>query len=637
MSKKIILFLFDLACFAAIAVACHPGLSRLSQSISYPSDQYVRGCVLLLLCTFLCRALFKVYGFVWRNTDSAVYLKMILADALGVLLAVGIARVGGDWFVFDLRMHLLVATLHSIAALSSRPIYRLIHLHRKRRSAGVAKHIPVAIVGAGHLGVFLAEELAKTQYLPMFFIERDPYKIGTHVADLPVYPDNDATLRRIAELEIAELFVAVSDLNSETASALYERYCTTGCRIRIYEQPLREAEVTSGLSKSAASKGSLHDFRIEDLLFREALQFENTAKLGFYVGKTVLVTGGGGSIGSEICRQIAGCAPQRLIVLDIYENNAYEIQQELLRRYGRDFPLSVEIASVRDRERMDAVFAYYQPQIVFHAAAHKHVPLMEQNACEAIKNNVLGTYNVADMAEKHGAEKFILISTDKAVNPTNVMGASKRLCEMIVQCRGESDTQFAAVRFGNVLGSNGSVIPLFRKQIEEGGPVTITDKRVIRYFMTISEAAQLVMRAGAMAKKGELFVLDMGKPVRIYDLAANMIRLYGLVPERDIEIREIGLRPGEKLYEELLIKNEALSTTENSMIFVETDTPLTREEVDRKIQTLTDAIASSVGQESAAVREAMRAVVPTYRSPEEVNSDAESAVEMRWAGECARE
>jgi len=344
----------------------------------------------------------------------------------------------------------------------------------------------------------------------------------------------------------------------------------------------------------------------------------------------VLVTGGGGSIGSELCRQIAKLSPARLIIFDIYENNAYDIQQELIRRHGAKLNLSVEIGSVRERARLEAVFAHYRPEIVFHAAAHKHVPLMEHSNQEAIKNNCLGTYNTADMAEKYGAKKFILVSTDKAVNPTNVMGASKRVCEMIVQCRTDSETAFAAVRFGNVLGSNGSVIPLFRRQIEAGGPITITDKRIIRYFMTIPEASGLVMQAGAMAKRGELFVLDMGKPVRILDLAENMVRLSGLVPYRDIDIVETGLRPGEKLYEELLIKTETLDKTENNMIFIEKDTPYTRAEVEEKLEILRAAIADHHGEIAAeAVTEAMKQVVPTFHSPETVNKTAAKAAEMQ--------
>lgn len=366
------------------------------------------------------------------------------------------------------------------------------------------------------------------------------------------------------------------------------------------------------------------DLLLENLLFRKPIIGEDNCFYSYYHDKTILVTGGGGSIGSELCRQIAECNPKKLVIFDIYENNAYDIQQELIRKFQGSLDLAVEIGSVRDVKRLDELFFTYRPDIVFHAAAHKHVPLMENNPAEAIKNNVFGTYNTANVAEKYGVEKFILISTDKAVNPTNVMGATKRICEMIVQCRTDSDTSFAAVRFGNVLGSNGSVIPLFKKQIAEGGPVTITDKRIIRYFMTISEASQLVMCAGSMAKKGDLFVLDMGKPVRIYDLAVNMIKLSGLEPDRDIKIKEIGLRPGEKLYEELLIQSETLDKTDNNLIFIEHDTPFTRSEIESKISLLDNALNSS-----GDIKSAVAAVVPTYKTPESINENAENSMEMK--------
>lgn len=366
-----------------------------------------------------------------------------------------------------------------------------------------------------------------------------------------------------------------------------------------------------------------YDFYIEDLLFRKPLLAADSDAFDYYNGKTVLVTGAGGSIGSELCRQIARCSPKQLIILDIYENAAYDLQQELRLIYGDKLNLSVEIGSVRDRERLEAVFLNYKPQVVFHAAAHKHVPLMEQCGGEAIKNNVIGTYNTADMAEKYGASKFIFISTDKAVNPTSIMGASKRLGEMVIQCRTNSQTTFAAVRFGNVLGSNGSVIPLFKRQIESGGPVTVTDKRITRYFMTIPEASRLVMQAGAMANKGELYVLDMGKPVRIYDLARTMIKLFGYEPDVDIQIEEIGLRPGEKLYEELLMKTEDLDKTENNLIFIERDTPLSREAVEEKLKILLSAVEASKNEiGSAKIKEAIIKTVPTFHEPEELNQNA---------------
>jgi FlaA1/EpsC-like NDP-sugar epimerase len=387
----------------------------------------------------------------------------------------------------------------------------------------------------------------------------------------------------------------------------------TGCRLRslpgLYQ-------MLNGEVNLAAVK----DVEVEDLLGREPVHLDNAALGNFLGGKVVMVTGGGGSIGSELCRQIARYQPRTLIVLDIYENNAYDIQQELRSIYRDKLDLRVEIASVRDKQKIYELFDKYHPQIVFHAAAHKHVPLMEACPEEAVKNNVFGTYHVVRAAEKYGAEKFVMISTDKAVNPTNFMGATKRFCEMILQSRSNSATEFCAVRFGNVLGSNGSVVPLFKKQIAAGGPVTITDKRIIRYFMTIPEAAQLVLQAGAMAKQSQIFVLDMGEPVKILTLAENLIRLSGMEPYTDIEIREVGLRPGEKLYEELLMKSERLSKTENSKIFIEQQEAISEVRIMDHLRHLDKALSSGYTDEELIAL--MKQIVETYHDPDEVNRQA---------------
>ena len=349
------------------------------------------------------------------------------------------------------------------------------------------------------------------------------------------------------------------------------------------------------------------------LLLREDRALPGAAAAAAYCGKRVLITGGGGSIGSEIARKIAKCAPQELVIFDSYENNAYEIEQELKREYGDALHVEVEIGSVQDEARVSQVFSARRPEVVFHAAAHKHVPLMENSPAEAVKNNVFGTVITADAAERAGAEKFVLISTDKAVNPTNVMGATKRICEMMVCSRRDCKTDYSAVRFGNVFGSNGSVIPLFQRQIAEGGPVTVTDKRITRYFMTVSEAANLVLDAGTMARRGELFVLDMGEPVRMYDVAERMIRLEGLEPGRDIEIREIGLRPGEKLYEELLICRERMIATENNLIFVEQEDPISGEKAEEILAILHRAVAADAAGDESAVRGALHQILPNFQ------------------------
>ena len=363
----------------------------------------------------------------------------------------------------------------------------------------------------------------------------------------------------------------------------------------------------------------MREFDIEELLFRKQLVVSDERTNAYYKDKVVLITGGGGSIGSELCRQLAKMHPKKIIILDIYENGAYDVQQELKIVYGKKLDLQIEICSITHKKALEKVFERYQPQIVINAAAHKHVPLMEHNCVEAIYNNVFGTKNLVELCEQYGAERFMMVSTDKAVNPTNVMGATKRMCEMIVQSAStHGHVKYSATRFGNVLGSAGSVIPLFKRQIANGGPVTITDKRIIRYFMTIPEASQLVLQSGALANNGELFVLDMGQPVKILDLAENMIRLSGV---QGIEIIETGLRPGEKLYEELLVKTEELDKTDNSMIFVERDTPLSAEMIQQKLDMLKEAC--DTGDDQVA-KETLRKVVPTFKKPEEVNKKVES-------------
>ncbi len=633
--RKYSLLIFDAACLVAVSALyflLHFALGYLTESdalrYSYELLEYFLDAVLLVLCVLCVRVGMRIYSNVIRYANVKLYLKIIMADAIGGLAAMLVSflifRRVAFWFFVT------VTALNAILCLCSRFAYHLSYRNRHQHQSEIESRTPIAIIGAGSLGVALAEELRykkQMPYQPMFFIDVDEFKIGSFVSELRVYGQNEETLEAIRTAQIKELFIAINEPTQELIEGLYFFFEPTGCKLKIYDTSMRECG-----QDGKTSQGALRDFRIEDLLFRKPLNVNMEEQFGYYTDKVVMVTGGGGSIGSELCRQIAKCSPKHLIIVDIYENNAYDIQQELIRAYGDSLNLTVQIASVRDRIRMEAIFRTYHPEIVFHAAAHKHVPLMESSSCEAVKNNVLGTKNVADMAEKYGVQKFILISTDKAVNPTNVMGASKRMCERVIQCRRDSETTFAAVRFGNVLGSNGSVIPLFRRQIAEGGPVTVTDRRIIRYFMTIPEASQLVMQAGAMASAGELFVLDMGKPVHIYTLAENMIRLSGFRPHIDIEIHEIGLRPGEKLYEELLIKTETLDKTENNMIFIERDVPLTREEVDAKIALLCEAIEKSqYDVRSDLVKQAMKQAIPEFKDPEEINAEAEKSAEMQMS------
>ncbi|MBE6532843.1 MAG: polysaccharide biosynthesis protein [Ruminococcaceae bacterium] len=625
--RKLALLSIDFAVLLILyTVSCAIGCFTLGVKIDFLV--YILYFLISAVMIFSLRSAFRVYSHVLRYANSTVYISMVIADGFCaiILLAIGLIP---SLATPPAIVTVAYMALSNVATLSSRFLYRIIYKRSHRDSRPEHKgRIGVAIVGAGQVGTLLCEELLyneKSPYYPVCFVDKDANKIGSKVLGLPVYREDEKIVDTLSRLPIGEVFIALTKISAEQTKALHELYASTGCKVKLYDVPIKEAS-------SQNQKRVIRDINIEDLLFRDSLVVSGSLSKEYYKDKCVLVTGGGGSIGSELCRQIAACAPKRLVILDIYENNAYDIQQELLRKYGDSLPISVEIGSVRERARLEAVFRAYRPQIVIHAAAHKHVPLMEHSNAEAVKNNVFGTYNTADMAEKYGAEKFILISTDKAVNPTNVMGATKRLCEMVVQCRTDSKTSFVAVRFGNVLGSNGSVIPLFKRQIEAGGPVTITDKRIIRYFMTIPEATGLVIQAGAMAGGGDLFVLDMGKPVRILDLAENMIKLSGFTPYKDIDIKEIGLRPGEKLYEELLIKTESLKKTESDMIFIEHDTPFTREEVEDKLALLREAIkAAELNVADESVKAAIKSVVPTYREPSEINSESENAAEMKIA------
>ena len=477
--------------------------------------------------------------------------------------------------------------------------------------AGNAKEVQkinVAIIGAGRVGVSLAEEFlnnSEATYVPRCFIDINKEKVGRDIHGIPVQSETEATFKKLDEFEVQEIIFAIPSMDAAKKKGLYEYYKNAGYKLKVYDYPTMYA---------AGGKRHLREFDIEELLFRKPLVVSDERTNAYYKDKVVLITGGGGSIGSELCRQLAKMNPKKIIILDIYENGAYDVQQELKIAYGNKLDLQIEICSITHRKALERVFEKYHPQIIINAAAHKHVPLMEHNCVEAIYNNVFGTQNLVELCEEYGAERFMMVSTDKAVNPTNVMGATKRMCEMIVQSAStHGKVKYSATRFGNVLGSAGSVIPLFKRQIANGGPVTVTDKRIIRYFMTIPEASQLVLQSGAIANNGELFVLDMGQPVKIMDLAENMIRLSGV---QGIEIIETGLRPGEKLYEELLVKTEELDKTDNSMIFIERDTALSQKEIYQKIQVLKDACDTG---DDLIAKEALRSVVPTFKRPDDVN------------------
>ena len=519
---------------------------------------------ILTVTTVIVFSLFHLYSIVWSSA-GIIEMEYIVA-ACSVTCVLQIAGMNIFNIVVPRSYHILWLLFMTAFIGISRMSYRALqlagrHLGRKR-DAAVQKR--VMIVGGGQAGTLLIKELNSSERasgIPVCIIDDDHNKIGKYINGVPIRGTRGEIPELAEKYKIDEIYIALPTATGVERKKILEICQKTKCILKILPGLYQ-------LMSGEVSIAKLRDVEIDDLLGREPIKVNLDEIMGYVKGKVVMVTGGGGSIGSELCRQLAGHGVSHLIIFDMYENNAYEIQQELKRNYP-ELNLTVLIGSVRNTNRLDFLFRTYQPDVVYHAAAHKHVPLMEDSPNEAIKNNVIGTYKTAMAAIKYGTKRFILISTDKAVNPTNIMGASKRLCEMVIQmCNQKSDTEFVAVRFGNVLGSNGSVIPLFKQQIAAGGPVTVTHRDIIRYFMTIPEAVSLVLQAGAYARGGEIFVLNMGEPVKILDMAENLIRLSGYEPYKDIQIQFTGLRPGEKLFEELLMEEEGLQDTKNGRIFI---------------------------------------------------------------------
>ena len=540
---------------------------------------------LLLIAGFVTisvNALFKVYAELLRYISFNGIVKVMIS---GFLTSIYFVVVSFFSPLLTIKWAIICSVFYAPLICFTRASYRFALSTKNRiiKSSDKQKAKRVIIVGAGSAGSSLVQEILNSfnfNLNPVCILDDDEKKIGSYLRGVKVACRIEHVGWAVENFKAEEIFIAMPSVKGKRLKEIYELCVKTGCKVKTIPGVYQIANETISVSH-------LKDVDIQDLLGREPIQVNLDEVMGYIKDRVVLVTGGGGSIGSELCRQIASHKPKQLIILDIYENNAYEIQQELIRKYGDELNLLVLIASVRDSKKIDNVFAKYKPEIVFHAAAHKHVPLMETSPNEAVKNNVSGTYKVADAAGRNGVKRFILISTDKAVNPTNIMGATKRICEMIIQAMDKKyETEYVAVRFGNVLGSNGSVIPLFKKQILAGGPVTVTHKDIVRFFMTIPEAVSLVIQAGAYAKGGEIFVLDMGEQVRIYDLAEKLIRLSGLEPHKDIEIKVVGLRPGEKLYEERLIEEEGLLKTPNNLISIGKPIEFDEKNLFNKIQEL---------------------------------------------------
>ena len=565
----------------------------------------MRALPMIVFSYMLCYFVGGVYRIMWRYAGVHDVARLCTMSAIGC----GLTLAFNQFLTLGLfrGVLILIALIATIAIGGIRILWRV--FSKDRISGGLGDAMPVMVVGAGEAGAYavnICNKNPKRMGKPVLLVDDASSKQGLRIQNVPVRGTIEDIPHLVARYGIREIIVAIPSLgNGERMQQILELCNQSRCHTRILSEP------TDTDQNGAEGTPFIRELNISDFLSRDEIELDTASIAGYLSGKTVLVTGGGGSIGSEICRQIMRFKPKLLIIFEIYENCAYELEYELRQRYGSDCPLITLIGSIRDRQRLDEVFEMYRPEVVFHAAAHKHVPLMERSPAEAIKNNVFGTRNLLESASRHGVERLVQLSTDKAVNPTNVMGATKRITEMLIQRYGaKTDMKCMAVRFGNVLGSHGSVIPLMEAQIRKGGPVTVTHPDITRYFMTIPEAAQLVLQAGGIAKSGSIFVLDMGEPVRIMDLAKKLIRAYGYEPNVDMPIKIIGLRPGEKLYEELLMDSERdkMTRTAHRKIFVANVDKVDDEQFDHMMKTLEEVVDKN---DERAV-EAIADVVPTY-------------------------
>ena len=568
-----------------------------------------------IVSTIVIFMLFHLYDSLWEYASIQEMINLIMACGLSTLAQITgqhflSGEIGGMVFYTPKACFIFDFFLLTMFIGISRFAYRGLRTLRKTVvPMPKAQRITTMILGAGDTAASLIKEMQEGKHIrnyPVCVIDADYSKIGKKLLGVPIVGNDSKIAFAVERYKVQEIFIAIPKLSAMRKREILEICQETGCKLRILPS-------MNQIVNDEVSLANLRDVEIEDLLGRDAVKTDLDSVMGYISNEVVLVTGAGGSIGSELCRQIATHNPKQLILFDIYENTTYDIQLELKKKYPK-LPMEVLIGSVRNSHRIDTVFEQYKPAIVFHAAAHKHVPLMEDSPNEAIKNNVFGTLNVARAAGKFGAKRMVLISTDKAVNPTNIMGASKRLCEMVVQSVQEEypSTGYVAVRFGNVLGSNGSVIPLFKKQIAAGGPVTVTSPDIIRYFMTIPEAVSLVLQTGAYAVGGEIYVLDMGEPVKIDDMARNLIRLSGFEPDKDIPIVYTGLRPGEKMYEECLAKEEGLEKTANNLIFVGKPRKFDRAEFLKNLEEL----KKQAYEDGDGIKDAVKKLVPEYKGEE---------------------
>ncbi|NSG73004.1 polysaccharide biosynthesis protein [Anaerostipes hadrus] len=566
-------------------------------------DTLVHYAVLNTFCSICIFAAYRMYSTLWSFASIMDFFNVVKA----VLISSVFQFIGIHMLAWPIPRSFIVLYIGwlGIAAVFPRMMIRILRGGRRIPLQAIGKQaIPVMLIGAGEAGSIILQEFKNSKFVEkeiVCVIDDDPKKWGTFIHGVPVVGGRRKITQSVVRFGIQEIVLAIPTLKPHERKNIINICQQTGCKMStlpgIYQLINCDVKVSM-----------LRDVQIEDLLGREAVRTDLESIMSYVKDQKVMVTGGGGSIGSELCRQIADDQPKQLIIIDNYENAAYELQMELGRKHP-ELDVIVLIVSVQNRRKIREIFEQYKPDLVFHAAAHKHVPLMEYSPCEAIKNNVFGTMNVASEANRSGVKRMVLISTDKAVRPTNIMGASKRICEMVIQTYNQrSKTEYVAVRFGNVLGSNGSVVPLFKQQIREGGPVTVTHPDIIRYFMTIPEAVSLVLQAGAYAQGGEIFILDMGEPVKILDLAENMIRLSGLVPGEDIEIKFTGLRPGEKLYEELLIDDDNKKETANKRIFIGQPIKIDEAEFDEKMKELEKATFS----EDENIRQVVKKLVPEY-------------------------